>query len=231
MGYSTAEAQALADSFPHWHHSFEIFPGVRTKGNYDPAGLLAKINFPDDLAGQSVLDIGASDGYFSLEAKKRGADVTCVDYRPKDGHGFHIMEKLSGYAFEYLHANLFELDISRLGRFDHVIFMGVLYHLPDMMRGLAIVRSLSKKLMYLESHCSHELSPDVAVARYYRANDLNNDITNFWSPNPRCIVDMAHDSAFDLVSGGVFGDRYFGTFAVNDEPERQKKMRLAYGLL
>lgn len=231
MHYSVEEATALVATFRHWHHDFEIFPGVWTKGNYNPLELLRKINFPDDLTGQSVLDIGASDGYFSLEAKKRGARVLSIDYRPKDGHGFGIMETLSGFQFDYLHANLFDLKPEDLGQFDHVIFMGLLYHLPDMMRGFAMVRTLSKRLMYLETHCSPSLSPEVAAARYYRARDLNNDLTNFWSPNVKCVADMAHDCAFDLVEGAPFGDRYFGTFRVNNEPERQEKMRLAYGLL
>lgn len=230
MNYTVDQARALVGTFQHWHHDFEIFPGVWTKGSYNPSDLLRKINFPEDLTGQSVLDIGPSDGFFSLEAKKRGARVLSVDYRPKEGHGFGIMEKLSGFEFEYLHANLFDLKPAELGQFDHVIFMGVLYHLPDMMRGFAMVRSLSKRMMYLETHCSADLSPAIAASRYYRAQDLNNDVTNFWSPNVRCISDMAFDCAFDLVSGEPFGDRYFGTFQVNSEPGRQEKMRLAYGL-
>ncbi len=190
---------------------FEIFLILRTGGRYNPDILLQKIGFPVDLTGQSVLDIGASDGFFSLEARKRGARVVCVDYRPKDGHGFDIMERLSGYSFEYIHGNLYDLDAASLGQFDHVIFMGVLYHLPDMMRGMSVVRSLSKGKMYLESHCSSVLTPDIAAARYYRGSELANDMTNFWSPNVKCITDMAHDCAFDLIAGALWRPlfRYF----------------------
>ncbi|QIL69604.1 methyltransferase domain-containing protein [Diaphorobacter sp. HDW4B] len=224
------EAKRLVASVKHWHHRFEVHPGVITPGSYDPGFLLDAVGFPADLTGQRVLDIGPSDGFFSLAARRRGAEVVVVDYRAKEAHGFAVMEQITGCSFDYHCANIYDLSAAQLGTFDHVLFLGLLYHLPDMMKALAIVRSLSHGAMYLESHAANDLPQDIALARYYRHDALAGDITNFWSPNAACIRDMATDCAFDLVTDRTWGDRYFGRFQVNDDPARKRKLQLGYGL-
>ncbi|MBV7427993.1 class I SAM-dependent methyltransferase [Acidovorax sp. sif1233] len=225
------KAKQLVASVKHWHHAFEIYPGLFTPGTYDPRFLLNDISFPPDLRGQRVLDIGPSDGFFSLAAHRLGAEVVAIDYRSKDAHGFGVMEEISGRDFQYHRANVYDLNVKELGTFDHVLFLGVLYHLPDMVKALGIVRSLCHGVMYLESHAANDLPTNEAQARYYRSNTLAADITNFWSPNPACIHDMAFDSAFDLVSHRTWSDRYFGRFTINEEPVRKRKLQLGYGLL
>ena len=34
-----------------WHHTFDIVPGVRTVGTYEPEELLTELELPLDLAG------------------------------------------------------------------------------------------------------------------------------------------------------------------------------------
>jgi len=65
-------ALKLIDGKP-WHHAFEIIPGVRTKGSYDPAGMWTELQLPDDMTGLALADVGASNGYFSFEARRRGS--------------------------------------------------------------------------------------------------------------------------------------------------------------
>jgi tRNA (mo5U34)-methyltransferase len=231
MSQNMPNARELVNSVQHWHHKFEIAPGVVTPGSYEPQFLLNKINFPKDLASKRVLDIGCSDGFFSLAARRAGAEVVSIDYRPKNGHGFEVMEKLSGYTFDYRQMNVYDLSAKDVGQFDHVIFMGLLYHLPDMMKAMAIVRSLSRGQMYIETHCAVDLTPDIAVARYYRGEELNRDFTNFWSPNVACIRGMAHDCTFDLSRDETWGDRYFGSYTANGDAGRKRKLDVAYNLL
>lgn len=231
MRYDLRSAQELVASVPHWHHTFEIFPGVVTPGSYDPDFLLTKINFPADISNQRVLDIGSSDGYISLMARRAGAEVVSIDYRPKNGHGFGVMEALSGYTFDYRQMNIYDLSVDKMGQFDHVVFMGLLYHLPDLIKSMAIVRSICRGHMYIETHCAVDLAPDIAVARYYRGEELNKDITNFWSPNVACIRGMAYDSMFDLKHDETWGDRYFGHYNVTEDTSRRRKLDIAYNLL
>ena len=61
--------------------------------------------------------------------------------------------------FKYRHANIYELRQADMGTFDIVLFLGVLYHLPDMVRALAIVRDLCDGVLFLETDAEPDLVP------------------------------------------------------------------------
>ena len=224
-------AQELVRSVPHWHHRFEIYSGLVTPGTYDPQPLWNRLALEGRVQGKRLLDIGASDGFFTRRLAELGGDVTAVDFRPKDKHGFQVMETLSGRRFNYEHANIFDLDIERLGQFDIVLFLGVLYHLPDMVRALERLRSLCSSTLLLETHYQSALCPDVAAARYFKDDSLAGDITNFWSPNRLCVLDMLHDAGFDAVRDEGWGDRLLVEASTSSDPARAYKMDVAYGRL
>ena len=58
-----------------WFHIMDLGQGVVTPGIVDPIGAEHGPRFcvPARLDGKSVLDIGAWDGAWSFEAKRRGA--------------------------------------------------------------------------------------------------------------------------------------------------------------
>ena len=72
------EAQSLVARVRHWHHRFEIHPGLVTPGAYDPGFLLDMLQLPARLDGLRVLDVGTSDGYFAQALWRRGAAVTAA---------------------------------------------------------------------------------------------------------------------------------------------------------
>jgi tRNA (mo5U34)-methyltransferase len=222
-------ARTLVATVAHWHHKFEIAPGVVTPGSYDPGPLLEAIRLPADLTGKRVLDVGPSDGFFSLRARQRGAQVVSTDYRPKDGHGFAAMEQLSRLSFDYRQVNLYDLRAADLGQFDHVLFLGVLYHLPDMMLALVTLRKLCTGTLYLETHCE-EFCPEAAAARYYKWTSLGGDFTNFWAPNRLCVLDMLYDAGFDPIEDVAMGSRLVVRSAISERSERLMKVNAAYGL-
>ena len=60
-----------------------------TRGVDDTPLRLARLDLPLSLAGESVLDIGAWDGFFSFEAERRGASrVVAADYYSWHGTGW-----------------------------------------------------------------------------------------------------------------------------------------------
>jgi tRNA (mo5U34)-methyltransferase len=77
------ELQALADSVGFWWHSIDLGEGVVTPGVKKAAAIdkeLRSLRLPD-LAGKSVLDIGAYDGYYSFAAERLGAArVVALDH-------------------------------------------------------------------------------------------------------------------------------------------------------
>ncbi len=226
------EAKRLVAGVPHWHHQFEVFPGLVTPGSYSPAFLLDKIRPPADLAGKRVLDIGTSDGFFALELARRGANVVAIDYRRKQDHGYHVMEQLNAVQIEYHQMNIYELAEKQLGLFDIVLFLGVLYHLPDMIRALHMIRGCCRGSLFVETHSENNFCPNISAARYYAGNTLAEDYTNFWAPNRLCVLDMLHDTGFDVERHEAWGERLFvAAEAVPVTGLRSEKMKLGYGMI
>ena len=81
--------------------------------------------------GDTVLDIGGGPGRYAIYYAKKGCRVTLVDL--SDGHIRLAGEKARkvGISLETHTANCLELDTLGLGTFDHVLFMGPLYHLQE----------------------------------------------------------------------------------------------------
>src|ERR1700730_3430554 len=56
-----------------WFHTIDLGNGIITPGQNRTLGRLPGLFVPDSLAGKTVLNIGAADGFFSFEAERRGA--------------------------------------------------------------------------------------------------------------------------------------------------------------
>lgn len=68
-----------------WHHCFR-HDGFVSDGTYDVEQYMSFYKFEKDYKGKSVLDVGCSDGYFSLWMKEHSADRVCaVDSNKYDG--------------------------------------------------------------------------------------------------------------------------------------------------
>ena len=202
---NSVEAESIVRAHPGWHHNFEIFPGVSTNGSYDPGFMVEKLDLATDLSGLRILDVGASDGYFSLMLHKRGADVTAVDFRHKSDTGFSIMEKLNNVEIKHLQCNVYNLP-TNIGKYDIVLFLGVIYHLPDIPSALWRLSNLCKHRLILESYVE-VFESNVPMARYYEADSLDGDVTNFWAPNVACMQAMMRDCGFSIVKSDTWGDR------------------------
>ena len=113
-----------------------------------PTFLLQKMPLAKDLRGLRVLDVGTSDGFFALQFARRGAEVIAIDYRGKHDHGYYVTELLNPVQIEYHRMNVYELAEKNLGQFDIVLFLGVLYHLPDMIRALHLVRQCCRGMTF-----------------------------------------------------------------------------------
>ena len=218
----------MVRSLPHWHHDFEIAPGLWTKGTYNPEFMLEKLQLPADLRGMRILDVGPSDGFFSMTLARRGADVTAVDYRDKDEHGFGVMERVSGLTFSYHNVNIYEINNRNLGKFDIILFLGVLYHLPDMLRALHILHGVCRGSIFVETEGEPDLTPGVATARYYEADTLNGDSSNFWAPNKECLSALLRDAGFIAKREEGWGRRLFVEATAGPSTH---KMAVGYGLV
>ena len=83
-GELAAKAEAI-----RWYHTLDLGGGIVTSGVDHSPSRLARVDLPASLAGKSVLDIGAWDGFFSFEAERRHASrVVAADYYSWHGTGW-----------------------------------------------------------------------------------------------------------------------------------------------
>ena len=147
---------------------------------------LARIDLPASLAGRTVLDIGAWDGFFSFEAERRGAArVVATDHYSWHGGGwgskagFELARTTLGSRVEDVDIDVMDLSPERVGAFDVVLFLGVLYHLPHPLLALERVASVSRDLLILETVVDMVGVRRPAMA-FYPGRELNGDPTNWW---------------------------------------------------
>lgn len=191
-----------------WHHDFEILPGVRTHGAYNPEALWHELQLPADMHGMSLADVGASNGYFSFEARKRGARVVAFDVRHKDNSGFGLAQYINGLSdIEHHQINILDVQPGEHGPFDIVLAMGLLYHTPDPYRALANCAALSRERLVVKSYCIDELLPGRLASdpvmrfipdpqRFPGQDQPNADRSNFWGFTATCLQRMLEDVGF-----------------------------------
>jgi tRNA (mo5U34)-methyltransferase len=183
--------QSRIASIPHWYHQIEVAPGITTPGTHASAlGLsdLDEIGLPRDRAGKRVLDIGARDGYFSFACERRGAEVVAMDYAAPEVTGFSVASDLLHSQVEYRIENVYNLDPSRHGAFDIVLFLGVLYHLRNPLLALDRIRAVLRTngLLLVETQLSTELNilwSKRPVWQFLPGDSFAGDHTNTWAPN------------------------------------------------
>ncbi len=142
-----------------------------------------------------MLDIGAWDGWFSFECERRGAEVVAVDCVELDT--FLEARDLLGSRVEYLALDMAELSSKRLGRFDIVLFLGVLYHLRHPLLGLEKVVELSTDIALVESFVIESEARAVpAVLEFYERDELGGQIDNWCGPSPEGLLAMCRSAGF-----------------------------------
>ena len=81
-----------------WFHTLHLPGGIVTPGAIDSSRLLARLDLPASLAGKTVLDVGAWDGYHSFECARRGALVLATDSYSWGGGGWGTQDGMRALA-------------------------------------------------------------------------------------------------------------------------------------
>jgi tRNA (mo5U34)-methyltransferase len=180
----------------NWYHTIDLGHGLVTPGVDDTPARTAQLEIPADLTGKSVLDIGAWDGALSYEAERRGATrVLATDsfcwggegWGTKDG--FDFAHAALGSKVESLEIDPMDLSPERVGTFDVVLFVGVLYHMRHPLLALERVASVTRELAIVDTHVGM-VDVEKPAMIFYPNNELNDDWTNWWGPNPAAVEAM-----------------------------------------
>jgi tRNA (mo5U34)-methyltransferase len=205
----SALAQEVRSLGP-WFHNLHLPGGLQTAPDH-PLGDFPTFKWrqvatalPEDLSGWKALDIGCNAGFYSFALARRGAEVLGIDADPRylrqaewarrhlDPEGRARFERRTVYDLPLLP-----------GRFDLVLFMGVLYHLRYPLLALEMVAEKVERLLIFQtlSLPGDEVvaaPPDLPLEERYRLlqpgwpnmafveGKMAGDPTNWWVPNRAC---------------------------------------------
>lgn len=189
-----------------WFHTFTFDGDLTTPGRDPSAKKLHHMGLPLDMTGMSVLDVGAYDGYVSFHCEKRGASkVVAADRFVWDWPGssarsnFDAVHTALGSKVQSVSSNVEDLATTLNGEtFDIVMFLGVLYHAPDMVRYLQNIAAATKTVCVLETYLDALDEPGSRAALYSPA-ELNNDSSNWWGPNLQATATMLRRVGFNHI--------------------------------
>ena len=188
-----------------WFHTIDLGGGVVTPGIDDSPVRLARVQLPPSLEGKTVLDIGAWDGFFSFECERRGAArVVAADHFSWHGPGwgtkagYTLAHQALGSRVEDVDIDVMDLSPDRIGTFDVVLFLGVLYHLRHPLLALERVASVTRDYLIVETVVDLVGFRRPAMA-FYPGRELNNDPTNWWGPNLPAVRGMLESLGFREV--------------------------------
>lgn len=170
-------------------------------------------------AGSRVLEVGPGWGGFTEYAAKRGIHVTGVTNSVKSQEFMRELGERRGLEWDIVFSDIF--DYHSDDRYDAIVVMGVMEHLPDYPRALAKFRELLKPggSVYLDTSAERKkYESSYFITRYiYRGNHTFLELADFLAAVAR--------TPFQLRS--VHDDRhsFFLTFkhwAENWESNRKK---------
>jgi len=200
----TADVRRLIEDLERlgWYHSIELPSGEVIQGIQTLPQLrnrLAQFPLPADLTGKRVLDIGAWDGWFSFEMERRGARVLAIDNARRTR--FLKAREILASRVDYRIADICRVTPRELGRFDIVLFFGVLYHLKHPLRALETVCDLTTDLALVESYVTDDGSQPNAppVMEFYETTEFLGQFDNWVGPNTSCLLAMCRTAGFARV--------------------------------
>ncbi len=116
--------------------------------------LLKFLDLPESLAGLDVLDIGASDGFYSFECEARGAQsVTAVDgFAWKDEVEFQRFartKELLNSSVKFEKKVVEDFEIAETPSYDLILALGLYYHLQDPFLAIRKFYSMTRSKLIL----------------------------------------------------------------------------------
>lgn len=217
------ELRARAAALAPWYQRVYLGSGVHTlewphAAHHETVWAALEPALPVDLRGLSVLDVGANAGWFSLQAKRRGAGrVLGLEPDPRYLAQAEACREAWDADVEYrpLGAeDLGEIDES----FDLVLATGLLYHLRHPLLALERIADLCRDAVVLETEVipprrrqriRMRLGPPERLRirtvgsgfmKFVERDELNGDASNWWVPDTECVLGMLRAAGFHHLS-------------------------------
>ena len=114
--------------------------------------------------------------------------------------GFDTAHRARNSRVEPVVGDFMSVDLSALGRFDVVFFLGVLYHLEEPLTGLRRLRQLTRELAVIETVATYiEGQAGRPLAEFFPFAELDGDVGNWWATNEAALHAMCRAADFSTV--------------------------------
>jgi tRNA (mo5U34)-methyltransferase len=231
----------------HWHQRWPLFHEVYTPGVNPVLELCDWAELPRDLTGRRVLDIGPWNGCFSFECERRGAaEVVACGLENPQLSGFTRLKDLLGSRVEYVQESVYHLSPERLGRFDVILFFGVLYHLRYPLLAIDRLRTVSRDEVYIETFTTSSrhllarplerlgrwlglgrLFRSTPLWRQFRAFEIHpHDQSNWFGPNVAAVLEAFASAGFAVRHLRSWGGGTRSSFRATVLPRVPERLRL-----
>ena len=116
--------------------------------------------------------------------------------------GFDIARAALGSSVQPVVGDFMTMDLDALGKFDVVIYLGVLYHMRHPMLALERLKQVTRGVAYIETHTIVVPGrPDWPVCEFYETNELVGDRTGiWWGPTMPALIAMCRAAGFSDVT-------------------------------
>ncbi|MGI9605134.1 MAG: class I SAM-dependent methyltransferase [Acidimicrobiales bacterium] len=195
-------------------HQVITADGSISEGDYECEPDLERVGLPASLAGETLLDIGCSDGGHSFAAEARGAIVTGIDSqespRNEGRNFFELTRDELGYSATYEGVSLAEFVARGPQSFEHVLYFNVLYHVEDVIGasrdlfavtrpgGRVYVKTLVDSLIpeRLQRLLPTRWGVMMPPAFRFEEGGLDGDATCYFTPNPPAVLALLRSAGF-----------------------------------
>jgi tRNA (mo5U34)-methyltransferase len=192
----------------NWFHSINLGDGIVTSGvktRYEISREADAIFTKVSVRGRSVVDIGAWNGGFTVEAKRRGAGrMLAIDtdlWASPDTRGkesFDLVMLRLGIEVDTKPLDIQAASAEAIGHWQVVLFLGVFYHLFDPIAALRCLSEITDEVLVLDTHLElQDLTKPAMV--FFPGSELNGDPTNWWAPNRSAVEALLKTVGFPKV--------------------------------
>jgi tRNA (mo5U34)-methyltransferase len=114
--------------------------------------------------------------------------------------GFDLARCALASSVEPLQADFMTVDPADVGRFDVVLFLGVLYHVREPLSALERVYGLTSKVAVIETEAISVLGmPGASILEFHGSGGLRGDYTNWFVPTETALHALCRSAGFARV--------------------------------
>jgi len=89
-----------------------------------------------------------------------------------------------------------ECDLDGVGEWDVVLYLGVLYHMPDPVAALRRVAAVTRQQAIIETEAMFIRGHPEPLWRFFPGAELNHDRSNWWAPNIGALLGLVGAAGF-----------------------------------